>query len=205
MGVSINTTKSLGVSMGSRITPPQNTGDTESMIFTITTTAPNEDFIIRSVAPSVNNYNVDWGDSNSESGVTDVNKTHTYAVAGTYEIKITGDIYIKNSNTTTSAQYTEWKQWGTNTTIRGIRQWFEECINMTYTATDAPNFNFTVGGSYKGPYQLFKGCDAITYLDLSNWNTSAFAGTTHQNTFQAMANITSINITGWDVSSVRGS
>lgn len=176
--------------------------DTESMIFTITTTAPNEDFIIRSVTPSVNNYDVDWGDSNSESGVTDVNKTHTYAVAGTYEIKITGDIYIRNTDTTTSAQYTEWKQWGTNTTIRGIRQWFEECINMTYTATDAPNFNFTVAASYKGPYQLFKGCDSIISLDLSNWDTSAFAGTTHQNAFQAMANITSINLTGWDVSSV---
>ena len=40
-------------------------------------------------------------------------KLHTYAVAGTYEIKITGDIYIKNDNATTSAQYTEWKQWGT--------------------------------------------------------------------------------------------
>ena len=202
MGVSINTTKSLGRSVGTRISPPQNTVDTESMIFTITTTAPNEDFVIRSQTPSVNNYDVDWGDSNSESGVTDVNKTHTYAVAGTYEIKITGDIYIRNSNTTTAAQYTEWKQWGTNTTIRGLREWFTECINMTYTATDAPNFNMTVGASYKGPYQLFKGCDSIISLDLSNWNTSAFAGTTSQNAFIQMANVTSINITGWDVSTV---
>jgi surface protein len=176
--------------------------DTESMIFTITTTSSNEDFVIRSQTPSVNNYDVDWGDSNSESGVTDVDKTHTYAVAGTYEIKITGDIYIRNSNTTTAAQYTEWKQWGTNTTIRGLREWFTECINMTYTATDAPNFNFTVGASYKGPYQLFKGCDSIISLDLSNWNTSAFAGTTSQNAFIQMANVTSINITGWDVSTV---
>ena len=176
--------------------------DTESMIFTITTTAPNEDFVIRSQTPSVNNYDVDWGDSNSESGVTDVNKTHTYAVAGTYEIKITGDIYIRNTSAATSAQYTEFKQWGTATTIRGLREWFNECINMTYTATDAPNFNFTVSASYKGPYQLFKGCDSITSLDLSNWNTSAFAGTTSNNAFIQMANITSINLTGWDVSSV---
>lgn len=202
MSTNINFDKNLGIgAAGAGISIAKEEGGPE-MIFTITTTAPNEDFIIRSVAPSVNNYDVDWGDSNSESGVTDINKTHTYAVAGTYEIKITGDIYIRNSNTTTAAQYTEWKQWGTNTTIRGIREWFTECINMTYTATDAPNFNFTVGGSYKGPYQLFKGCDAITSLNLSNWNTSAFAGTTHQNAFQAMANITSINLTGWDVSSV---
>jgi surface protein len=180
---------------------PVGGGDIESMIFTITTTSPNENFIIRSISPSVNNYDVDWGDSNSESGVTDINKTHTYAIAGTYEIKITGDIYIRNSNTTTAAQYTEFKQWGTNTTIRGLREFFNECINMTYTATDAPNFNFTVAGSYKGPYRLFKGCDSIISLDLSNWDVSAFAGTTHQDAFRAMNNITSINLTGWDVSS----
>ena len=202
MGVSINTHKSLGTGIHTHIVPPQNTVDTESMIFTITTTAPNEDFVIRSQTPSVNNYDVDWGDSNSESGVTDINKTHTYAVAGTYEIKITGDIYIRNSSAATSAQYTEFKQWGTATTIRGLREWFNECINMTYTATDAPNFNFTVNASYKGPYQLFKGCDSITSLDLSNWNTSAFAGTTSNNAFIQMANITSINLTGWDVSTV---
>ena len=201
MPVSINTYKSLGTGIHTHIVPPQNTVDTESMIFTITTTSSNEDFYIRGLS-SINNYDVDWGDSNSESGVTDANKLHTYAVAGTYEIKITGDIYIKNDNATTSAQYTEWKQWGTATTIRGIREWFTECINMTYTATDAPNFNFTVAGSYQGPYQLFKGCDSITSLDLSNWNTSAFAGTSHQNAFQAMANVTSINLTGWDVSAV---
>ena len=181
---------------------PVGGGDIESMIFTITTTAPNEDFIIRSISPSVNNYDVDWGDSNSESGVTDVDKTHTYAVAGTYEIKITGDIYIRNSNTTTAAQYTEWKQWGTNTTIRGIREWFNECINMTYTATDAPNFNFTVPASYQGPYRLFKGCDSITSLDLSNWDISTFAGTTTQDAFRNMNNITSINLTGWNVSTI---
>jgi surface protein len=74
---------------------------------------------------------------------------------------------------------------------------------MTYTATDAPNFNMTVAGSYKGPYQLFKGCDSITSLDLSNWDASAFTGTTTQNTFRAMANITSINLTGWDVSNCQ--
>ena len=175
--------------------------DTESMIFTITTTAPNEDFVIRGVG-GVNNYNVDWGDSNSESGITSDDKTHTYAVAGTYEIKITGDIYIRNDDTTTGAQYTEFKQWGTNTTIRGIREFFANCVNMTYTATDAPNFNFTVSVTYQGPYRLFYNCDGITTLDLSNWNTSAFTGATSGQAFYGMNNVTSINITGWDVSNI---
>ena len=34
-------------------------------------------------------YNVDWGDGNSDSNVT-ADATHTYAAAGTYEIKIDG-------------------------------------------------------------------------------------------------------------------
>ena len=176
--------------------------DTESMIFTITTTAPNENFYLRSKSPSVNNYDVEWGDGNSEASVTDVNKLHVYAVAGTYQIKIKGDIYLNNDNTTTAAQYTEFKQWGTATTIRGIREFFANCVNMTYTATDAPNFNFTVGVSYQGPYRLFFNCDAITTLDLSNWNTSSFNGSTSGQTFYGMNNITSVNITGWDVSNI---
>jgi len=177
--------------------------DTESMIFTITTTGTNEDFIIRGLA-GANNYDVDWGDSSSDSGVTAADKTHTYSVAGTYEIKITGDIYIRNSNTTNAAQYTEFKQWGTNTTIRGIREFFNQCVNMTYTATDAPNFNFTVASSYKGPYRLFYNCNSITTLDLSNWNTSEFTGSTSGQTFYSMNIVTSINITGWDVSNIIG-
>jgi surface protein len=175
--------------------------DTESMIFTITTTGTNEDFIIRGLA-GANNYDVDWGDSSSDSGVTSTDKTHTYSVAGTYEIKITGDIYLRQTNTTNAAQYTEFKQWGTNTTIRGIREFFANCINMTYTATDAPNFNFTVASSYQGPYRMFYKCNSITTLDLSNWDTSAFNGGTTAQAFYSMDNITSVNLTGWDVSNI---
>ena len=191
----------LGTKLGIIAQSGGGSVDTESMIFTITTTATNEDFVIRGVN-GVNNYDVDWGDSSSESGITSGDKTHTYAVAGTYEIKITGDIYIRNDDTTTGAQYTEFKQWGTNTTIRGIREFFGNCVNITYTATDAPNFNFTVAGTYQGPYRLFYNCDGITTLDLSNWNTSQFAGSTSGQTFYGMNNVTSINLTGWDVSNI---
>ena len=73
---------------------------------------------------------------------------------------------------------------------------------MTYTATDAPNFNFTVTSAYRGPYRLFNNCDSITSLDLSNWDTSQFEGVTTSGAFQNMNIITSINITGWDVSNL---
>ncbi len=37
-----------------------------------------------------NSYDIDWGDSSSDEGVTTSDKTHTYASTGTYEVKITG-------------------------------------------------------------------------------------------------------------------
>ena len=40
-----------------------------------------------------NNYDVDWGDGNTDLGVT-TSITHTYASAGTYTVKISGLHYI---------------------------------------------------------------------------------------------------------------
>ena len=93
-------------------------GDSESMIWTITT--PSDNFTFRiggQTGASYNNYDVDWGDGNSETGITTENKEHTYATAGLYEIKVTGSIYIRNIQTASADAYTEWKQWGTNTQV----------------------------------------------------------------------------------------
>ena len=174
------------------------------MIFTITTPSDAFTFDLRSVA-GYNNYDIDWGDGSAiETGVTDAIKSHTYATAGLYEIKITGQIYIRNTNAIDSNCYTEFKQWGTATTITGVREFFYFCENMTYTATDAPNFDLSIVASnqYDGPYRLFSTCRAITSLDLSNWDTSQWSSTLTGNAFQNMSRVTSINITGWDVSNI---
>ena len=45
------------------------------------------------------NYDVDWGDGNSDTGITG-DATHTYAAVGTYTVTITGTfprIYFNNS------------------------------------------------------------------------------------------------------------
>ena len=51
------------------------------------TTASVSSFRIRALGTV--NYDVDWGDGSTESGITAVNKDHTYSTAGVYTIKIT--------------------------------------------------------------------------------------------------------------------
>ena len=177
MSTNINFNKRLGVLGKTSITLPSS-DDTASMIWTITTPADNHTFKIESLATAgFNNYDIDWGDGTSESGITIGNKTHVYATAGLYEIKVIGDIYIRMSSATTvhSSVYTEWKQWGTNAKVTGFREWFYGASNMAYTATDAPTFDLKVSASYWGPYRSFFNCDGITSLDLSGWDVSFFA------------------------------
>ena len=186
------------------INPYRFAGGGEEMIFTITTPSDAFTFNLRSVA-GYSNYDIDWGDGSAiETGVTDAIKSHTYGTAGLYEIKITGQIYLRQNSSTDADCYTEFKQWGTATTITGVREFFYNCQNMTYTATDAPNFDLSIvaGNAYDGPYRLFANCYNITSLDLSNWDTSQWSGITTQQPFLSMRRVTYINITGWDVSNL---
>ena len=204
MPTSINFNKKLGISKGTSIVLPSDTAGPE-MIFTITTPSDNFTFDLRSVA-NFSNYDIDWGDGSAiETGVTDAIKSHTYGTAGLYEIKITGQIYLRQTAVTDADCYTEFKQWGTATTITGVREFFYLCQNMTYTATDAPNFDLSIvaGNVYDGPYRLFSVCRSITSLDLSNWDTSQWSGATSQQVFATMTHLTNLNITGWDVSNLE--
>ncbi len=175
--------------------------DTVSMIWSITT--PSDSFTFRiqgQTGAAYNNYDIDWGDGNSESGITIPNKEHTYATAGLYEIKVTGSIYIRQQTSTWSNCYTEWKQWGTGATVTGFREFFYNCINMSYSATDAPNFGM-LGTSYDGLYRSFYNCDSITSLDLSGWDVSTLTNI-GQACFQGMNNLESLNISNWDISGI---
>jgi len=111
MPTSINFNKKLGISKGTSIVLPSDTAGPE-MIFTITTPSDNFTFDLRSVA-NFSNYDIDWGDGSAiETGVTDAIKSHTYGTAGLYEIKITGQIYLRQTAVTDADCYTEFKQWG---------------------------------------------------------------------------------------------
>jgi len=166
-------------------------------------------------------YEVDWGDGNTDSNVTG-NITHTYSSVGTYDVKITGtfpNIYFFNRFD--RFKVLEIKNWG-NIEWQSLRNAFFGCQNMTITATDEPDFSnvvsfyrtFTncytmdfpsptatknwVSSNATNLQQMFSACRSLTGADCSGWdvsNVSNFSYCFYDNRLN-----TSVNTTGWDVS-----
>ena len=110
-----------------------------------------------------NNVNVDWGDGSSiqnvvTSGVDNL-ITHTYPVAGEYDVKISGtDVEILNqAGFTDVLKIIQIKQWG----AIQHREWdrfMQQCSNLLITATDTPTY--TIGGVY---YRAFFNASSVDY------------------------------------------
>ncbi|NJB69948.1 surface protein [Saonia flava] len=154
------------------------------------------------------NYNVDWGDGTSDTGITE-DITHTYAEPGTYQVSISGrfpHIYFNNSgedytyqfpkNTSDTDKIISIDQWGTNRWI-SMSFAFAGCSNLDVLATDIPDFSKDIHLSY-----MFYGCtslkgnESMASWDLSYITMSApsmFSGATQFN--QPIEN--------WDVSNIR--
>tara|TARA_R100001443_G_scaffold65867_1_gene75047 strand:- start:313 stop:1983 length:1671 start_codon:yes stop_codon:yes gene_type:complete len=190
-----------------------------------TGTSNNDQFTIPT-SGSGYNYTVDWGDGQSDTGQTG-NITHTYAAAGTYEIKIGGDFpRIYFNSTGDDKKLLEIMNWGTYqwTSMQGA---FYDCSNMTITATDTADFSQVTGnlgfyhafrgcssmtsipnaggwfsGQAANPQAMFYGCSGLTTIDVANWDMSNV--TDMNQMFRNCYNITSLDVSNWDVSSVTG-
>ena len=141
------------------------------------------------------NYDVDWGDGNTDTGLT-TSTTHTYASAGTYTIKISGvfpKIYFANVGD--KEKLLEVQNWGAILWQR-MDSSFNGCTNMTITATDIPDFSALTNGNFD---LMFRNCDALIGGNLSNWNTSGF--TSLAGTFQ-LVDLFNVDLSSWDVSNV---
>tara|TARA_R110000824_G_scaffold32024_1_gene103702 strand:- start:309 stop:1967 length:1659 start_codon:yes stop_codon:yes gene_type:complete len=147
-------------------------------------------------------YDVDWGDSSSDSNVTTVDKTHTYSSAGTYQVVITnqfGSLNMSRASVTEKGYLTNMVQWGTDNVWSSLYKMFESCTLMEYTATDSPNLTALVENTQMR--QTFYNCESAVNLDLSNWtNTSNI--TYMYYAFGLMDSLRTLNLTGWDTSNV---
>jgi len=173
------------------------------------------------------NYNIEWGDGTSDTGVTgDIN--HTYTTPGTYTVKIKGDFprfysefdkYSSNDN----YKLLSIEQWGT-IIWRSMNQAFAGCPNLNGNAADTPDlsqvtdmswmfaqhgyvndhfqFNATIGNwdtsHVTDMSGMFYGTDAFNQ-DIGNWNVSSV---TNMHEMFAWASVFNQDIGNWNVSKV---
>ena len=145
------------------------------------------------VGGATGNYTVDWGDNTTSTHTTDA--THTYAAAGTYTVRISGDftrIHLGGDTTTNAAKLLTIEQWG-NATWSSMGEAFRYASSVTYTATDTPDLSGVTNMSY-----AFSGASAFNG-SLSSWNTSSVT-----NMWNMFSGASAFNgaIGSWDTSSV---
>jgi len=169
------------------------------------------------------NYTVDWGDGNTDSGLTD-NTTHQYTSAGDYQVLISGTfpaIFFNFSSSEvdeTRLTLISIDQWGTNPwqTMKGA---FADCDQVTLAAIDRPDLSqvtslasmFRGAASFNGDINdwdvsnitdfggLFSGANTFNQ-PLDNWDMSNAI-----RTVSMFRGATAFNqdISSWDVSNVK--
>ena len=123
------------------------------------------------------NYNVDWGDGNTDSGNTG-NVSHTYNT-GTYDIKVDGDWSPRlQLDTPTRNVITKLKNWGKDTTtFLSFNMPFRDCVNMEYEPTDYPTLNLAAGAQANYAFLNVTTPTFTDVLDVSNWDLSGTTNT----------------------------
>lgn len=163
--------------------------------FEVKTTTPDETFTLPLVSDGTYNFTINHGDGDSDI-ITSYNAsaiTHTYSIAGTYNIRITGTITGWQFVGSTSAVLIyDISSWGPIKYV-GLNA-FYGCTNLTISATDILDLTETTDLSY-----LFYGCESLTTIpNISMWDTSSI---THF-TYMFYKTLMNDDISGWDTSSL---
>ena len=141
------------------------------------------------------NYDVDWGDGTTSTGVTGTT-THTFTGgAGNYTVKISGlfpRIYFANGGD--RLKLLEVQNWGNIVWGSDFRNAFFGCSNMNITATDSPDLSNTTLIS-----AFLYNCSSLN-ADLGNWDVSNC--TSMVGMFQGATIYQGQGLENWDVSNV---
>ena len=140
------------------------------------------------------NYDVDWGDGNTDTGVTgDI--THTYSTAGTYTVKISGLFpWLYSFGATDVNKILDVLNWGNIAWGNSLQYMLYNADSLTtLSATDTPDFSSTTNlANFFRASNNFVGGGNIENWDISN--VSRFENMFEGTKFNA-------DISGWDVSS----
>jgi surface protein len=144
--------------------------------------------------PWIGTYDVDWGDGNTETSVVDT-QTHTYASAGTYDVKVTAvSGRIRFNNGGDKDKLLDIKNWGT-CTWTDMSNAFYGCNSLTVvSASDTPNLS-----SIPSLYVAFSQCISLTSMYVSNWDVSNV--TNMQFAFRNSP-ITTLDVSNWNTQSL---
>lgn len=113
------------------------------------------------------NYDVDWGDGTTSTGVTG-STTHTFPSVGTYTVKISGAFpRINFSGGGDRLKLLEVQNWG-NIVWSSFSTAFFGCSNMDVTATDVPDLSSVTNLDYC----FFGNTSLIGNSSFSNWDVS---------------------------------
>ncbi len=145
-----------------------NTNNTETG-----SSANNQITIPTNPAYTTYNYDVDWGDGSTDTGVTG-NITHDYAAPGTYTIEISGtfpSIYFNDDRANDKLKIIEILAWG-DIQWQTMENAFFGCANMNFDLIDSPDLTqvtsfknmFRGGTSFNG---IVNEWDISTITDLS--------------------------------------
>ena len=153
------------------------------------------------------NITVDWGDGSDTETFTTAFPTHTYATAGTYEIKVWGTCpewgYSSRTAVKTTSDYYTYTQYLTKVKqfgeLNAIRYGFAQCENLVEVSGEnlvtSKTFEKTTSMAY-----MFYQCSSITNLDVSNFDTSK--ATTMSYMFFGCSNLTKLDVSNFDTSKV---
>ncbi len=151
----------------------------------------NNQITIRTIQGETYNYNVNWGDGTTSTGLTG-DFTHGYAQQGIYEVSITGDFPgFQFNNDAEAPKIIEVSDWG-DIIYRSFEGAFWGCVNLQVTATNAPNLSQVT--SMKGTFY-----NAGGNLNIENWDVGNV-----ENMSQLFNENTNFNrdISSWNVSKV---
>ncbi len=167
-----------------------------SFITTWETTTPNESITIPTFPGETYNYTVDWGDGTPPTVETG-DATHTYAVANTYTVSITGDFpRIYFNRTGDRGKILTIEQWGDQVwTSMGSAFYGCSQLNITNTAIDNPDLTSVTDMSY-----MFSHASSFTGASLERWRVDNVIS---MNSLFADTTVFNGDISGWDVGSVR--
>ena len=158
----------------------------------IPTTNPAHDPTVRSAY----DFYVDWGDKSPITrimGFEDGDSSHVYAVADTYQIKITGTYpAFRAAGNSKETNLLSVDQWG-NMAWESMEEAFSGATNMIIKATDVPNLSGVTDMSEMFSY-------ASTFnQDIGDWDVS---GVTDMELMFSYASAFNQGIGEWNVSSV---